>query len=227
MFSLSSSPRHTHKLADAPPSPLFLEKNANNDSTPATVYVTPSDFTLLSVIGMGSFGKVLLVRNKQTLATSAMKIISKRLLTRKPTYIENIAAERDILAKTDSPFCVRMECSFQTTDKLFIIMEFAAGGELFYHLGKQGLLLEHQGAFYISEIILALEHLHGNQVVHRDLKPENILLSSDGHCLLTDFGLAKEYKVTEEGKVSQERTNERARASVRERTSVNERALPL
>jgi serine/threonine protein kinase len=88
------------------------------------------------------------------------------------------------------------------TPKLFLIMDFLAGGELFYHLGLQGLLLESQCSFYVAEIILALSHLHERSILHRDLKPENILLGSDGHCCLTDFGLAKEFKEeTEEGKL--------------------------
>jgi p70 ribosomal S6 kinase len=203
-----SSPRMT-SLDASQPSLFSLDASSTSPAAPSEqpaaspprVYVTPADFTLISVIGQGAFGKVLLVRNKQTSQTSAMKIISKRQLKRRPSYISNIAAEREILSKCSSPFCVTMQCSFQTSDKLFIIMEFAAGGELFYHLGKQGLLLESQSAFYVAEIVLALEHLHGLDIIHRDLKPENILLSADGHCLLTDFGLAKMYTTDEEGKL--------------------------
>ena len=143
---------------------------------------------------MGAFGKVLQVKNKQSKKILAMKVISKRLLKRKSTYIENIHAEREILTKVKHPFVVTMHCSFQTREKLFIIMDFLAGGELFLRLGRQGIFLEKTAAFYIGEIILALEHLHSRGILHRDLKPENILLSTDGHLCITDFGLAKDFR---------------------------------
>lgn len=156
-------------------------------------YVTPKDFELLKVIGQGAFGKVLQVRNKQSKKVLAMKVISKRLLKRKSGYIENVHAERNILTKVRHPFVVTMHCSFQTKEKLFIIMDFLAGGELFLRIGREGIFLEKTAAFYLAECILALDHLHTHGVLHRDLKPENILLGSDGHVCLTDFGLAKDF----------------------------------
>lgn len=177
---------------------LVVETERSNTTTPTspkdkTRYVTPKDFELLKVIGMGAFGKVLQVRNKQSKQIVAMKVISKRLLKRKSGYIENVQAERDIMTKIRHPFVVTMHCSFQTRDKLFIIMDFLAGGELFLRLGREGIFLEKQASFYLAEIILALDHLHTHGVLHRDLKPENILLSSEGHVCLTDFGLAKDF----------------------------------
>jgi len=165
----------------------------NHNTQDRTRYVTPKDFELLKVIGMGAFGKVLQVRNKQSKQVVAMKVISKRLLKRKGGYIENVQAERDIMTKIRHPFVVTMHCSFQTRDKLFIIMDFLAGGELFLRLGREGIFLEKQAAFYLAEIILALDHLHTHGILHRDLKPENILLSAEGHVCLTDFGLAKDF----------------------------------
>ena len=155
-------------------------------------YVTPRDFELLKVIGMGAFGKVLQVRNRQSQKILAMKVISKRLLKRNSGYVENIHAERDILTKIRHPFVVTMHCSFQTKEKLFIIMDFLAGGELFLRLGREGIFRESTAVFYLGEIILALDHLHTCGVLHRDLKPENILLCSDGHVCVTDFGLARD-----------------------------------
>jgi p70 ribosomal S6 kinase len=160
---------------------------------PKARYVTPKDFELLKVIGMGAFGKVLQVRNKRSKKILAMKVISKRLLRRKAGYIENVQAERNILTKVRHPFVVSMHCSFQTKEKLFIIMDFLAGGELFLRLGREGIFMEKTAAFYLAEIILALDHLHHHGVLHRDLKPENILLGSDGHVCVTDFGLAKDF----------------------------------
>lgn len=156
-------------------------------------FVAPKDFELLKVIGMGAFGKVLQVRHRQSSNIFAMKVISKRIIKRKLSYVDNILAERNILSKiANHPFIVTMFASFQTREKLFIVMDFAAGGELFLKLGLEGHFLERTAAFYLAEITLALEHLHSLNVLHRDLKPENILLQSDGHCCLTDFGLSKE-----------------------------------
>lgn len=125
-------------------------------------FVTPQDFELLKVIGMGAFGKVLQVRNKQSSQILAMKVISKRLLRRKAGYIENVQAERNILTRVKHPFVVTMHCSFQTREKLFIIMDFLAGGELFLRLGREGIFLEGAAAFYLAEIILGVDHLVSN-----------------------------------------------------------------
>jgi p70 ribosomal S6 kinase len=158
-----------------------------------SLFVSPKDFELLKVIGMGAFGKVLQVKNRSSGHVLAMKVISKRLLRRKSGYIENIQAERNILTRVNHPFVVKMHCSFQTKEKLFIIMDFLAGGELFLRLGREGIFLEKDAAFYLAEIILSLDHLHSQGILHRDLKPENILLCNDGHICLTDFGLAKDF----------------------------------
>jgi len=119
---------------------------ANTAEDPTTGnrrYVSPKDFELLKVIGMGAFGKVLQVRNRQSKQVLAMKVISKRLLRRKGDgIIENILAERNILKRVRHPFVVAMHCSFQSQTKLFIIMDFLAGGELFLRLGREGIFLE-------------------------------------------------------------------------------------
>lgn len=170
------------------------DETAKKESTSSkSHFVSPKDFELLKVIGMGAFGKVLQVKNKTSGQVLAMKVMSKRILKRKAGYIENIQAERNILTRVNHPFVVKMHCSFQTKEKLFIIMDFLAGGELFLRLGREGIFLEKDAAFYLAEIILGVDHLHSLGILHRDLKPENILLCNDGHICLTDFGLAKDF----------------------------------
>merc|ERR1712187_250601 len=81
---------------------------------------------------------------------------------------------------------------FQTPKKLYFVLEFCPGGELFFHLSRAGRFSEGRCRFYSCEILLAIEYLHRLNIVYRDLKPENILLDADGHVKLTDFGLSKE-----------------------------------
>jgi len=100
-------------------------------------------------------------------------------------------AERDVLGSIRHPFIVQLHYAFQTQDKLFFIMDFLNGGELFYHLKEGERFSESKAKFYAAEIILGLECLHKNGIIYRDLKPENIILDTEGHIRLTDFGLSK------------------------------------
>eukprot|EP01130_Rhizamoeba_saxonica_P008780 TRINITY_DN3556_c0_g1_i1.p1 TRINITY_DN3556_c0_g1~~TRINITY_DN3556_c0_g1_i1.p1 ORF type:complete len:274 (-),score=57.29 TRINITY_DN3556_c0_g1_i1:33-854(-) len=94
--------------------------------------------------------------------------------------------------KINHPFLMRLYYSFQTEDKLYLVMEYVNGGELFYHLQKEKKFSLERTQFYTAEIVLGLEYLHQNNIIYRDLKPENILLDNTGHIKLTDFGLSKE-----------------------------------
>ncbi|GMH67511.1 hypothetical protein TrLO_g1651 [Triparma laevis f. longispina] len=181
-----SSPLKTSHIKQPPPyASLTQQINPLN-------YLSPLDFNFLSVLGFGAFGKVLLCESKISKKKYAMKIISKRLV-KKNASVEDVLSEKNILLKLNHPFIIQIRASFQTSTKLFIVMDLAPGGELFHHLSLQGLLLEKDAAFYIASITLALEFLHKKNIVHRDLKPENVLLSETGNVLLTDFGLASEY----------------------------------
>ena len=95
------------------------------------------------------------------------------------------------MAILDHPFIVKLHYAFQTKIKLYLIMDFMIGGELFYLLKRCSRFNEQRAKFYIAEIVLALEHLHSKGIIYRDLKPENILLDGEGHVKITDFGLAK------------------------------------
>ena len=84
-----------------------------------------------------------------------------------------------------------MHYAFQTEDKLYMVMDFLNGGELYYHLRREGTFSEDRIRFYAAEVILGLKALHDAGIIYRDLKPENIILDSEGHISLTDFGLSK------------------------------------
>jgi len=90
-----------------------------------------------------------------------------------------------------NPFVVQLFYAFQTKVKLYLIMDFMIGGELFFHLRRSYKFSEERAKFYAAEIVLALEYLHKLKIVYRDLKPENILIGEDGNIKLTDFGLSK------------------------------------
>jgi len=101
------------------------------------------------------------------------------------------------LQRIQHPFIVKLHFAFQTKDKLYMILDYVNGGELFFHLKKEGRFAESRVKFYAAEITSAIAHLHSLGIVYRDLKPENILLDSGGHICITDFGLSKEIKEDE------------------------------
>jgi len=160
----------------------------------------PSHFELLKVLGQGSFGRVFLVR-KVTEADAgtlyAMKVLKKATLKVRDRVRTKM--ERDILAEVDHPFIVKLHYAFQTEGKLYLILEFLRGGDLFTRLSKEVMFTEDDVKFYLAELALALDHLHKIGIIYRDLKPENILLDAEGHVKLTDFGLSKE-SIFEENK---------------------------
>uniref|UniRef100_T1IGN1 non-specific serine/threonine protein kinase n=1 Tax=Rhodnius prolixus TaxID=13249 RepID=T1IGN1_RHOPR len=156
----------------------------------------PQDFELRKVLGKGGYGKVFQVRKitgQDTGMIFAMKVLRKASIVRNQKDTAHTKAERNILEAVKHPFIVDLIYAFQTGGKLYLILEYLSGGELFMHLEREGIFLEDTACFYLSEIILALEHLHRQGIIYRDLKPENILLDAHGHVKLTDFGLCKEH----------------------------------
>jgi hypothetical protein len=162
--------------------------NSKNEyqSKQFTHKVTLNDFKILKTLGKGAFGKVLLVYNEELNKYFAMKILKKDFI-KKNKQIAHTKIERKILEKINYPFISQLIYAFQNKEKLYMITEYMPGGEMFYHLHKEEYFKESKAKFYICEIILAIEHLHKNNIIYRDLKPENILLDENGHIKLTDF----------------------------------------
>lgn len=100
--------------------------------------------------------------------------------------------ERRILEQIKHPFIVRMDYAFQTAEKLYFVLEYCPGGELFFYLSQIGRFKEDAARFYASNILLAIEHLHQKDTLYRDLKPENVMMGKEGYVKLTDFGLSKD-----------------------------------
>lgn len=152
--------------------------------------LTIDSFELLKVIGKGSFGKVMQVRKKDTGRIYALKTIRKAHIVSR-SEVTHTLAERTVLAQITNPFIVPLKFCFQNPDKLYLVLSFINGGELFHHLQREGRFSEERSRLYTAELLSALECLHSMDVIYRDLKPENILLDYTGHIALCDFGLCK------------------------------------
>lgn len=154
------------------------------------------DFELLKVLGKGAFGKVMLAQKKDSKKIYAIKVLKKQQII-EMDQLEHTKAEKTILQHVNHPFLVGLEYAFQTPEKLYFVMEFMQGGELFQHLRNQKRFSEEQAKFYAACITLGLGHLHNKDFIYRDLKLENLLLDEWGFAKLTDFGLAKFIKSDE------------------------------
>lgn len=189
-------------LTSAVEQPSANDQTDNHSEFDITAMVTssskvmkaePSHFELLKVLGQGSFGKVFMVRKivgHDFGHIYAMKVLKKATLKVRDRVRTKM--ERDILADVAHPFIVKLHYAFQTAGKLYLVLEFLRGGDLFTRLSKEVMFTEEDVKIYLAELAMALDHLHGLGIVYRDLKPENILLDVDGHIKLTDFGLSKE-----------------------------------
>uniref|UniRef100_A0A2K6KXZ2 Ribosomal protein S6 kinase B1 n=1 Tax=Rhinopithecus bieti TaxID=61621 RepID=A0A2K6KXZ2_RHIBE len=141
--------------------------------------IRPECFELLRVLGKGGYGKV----------GNIFEIRAVAMIVRNAKDTAHTKAERNILEEVKHPFIVDLIYAFQTGGKLYLILEYLSGGELFMQLEREGIFMEDTACFYLAEISMALGHLHQKGIIYRDLKPENIMLNHQGHVKLTDFGL--------------------------------------
>lgn len=142
-------------------------------------------------LGVGAFGVVTLEEDTRTHQTYALKAVSKGYLVQLK-MIHSVQNERRILQMVDSPFVVRLICTYNGPEHVFFLLEAALGGELFTTYERHRLYgSETHARFYVGCVVEAFEHLHQHHVIYRDLKPENLLLDMRGYCKITDMGLAK------------------------------------
>eukprot|EP00808_Paulinella_micropora_P013250 g50282.t1 len=189
LAALQASPQS--KLQSPHAGPLQRERQYSGPMVKVPLKIGLDHFILLKVIGKGSFGKVMLVRKRDSGKIYAMKALEKLNIIKR-NQVEHTKTEQRIGTYIRHPFIVTMRYTFQTKKKLFLVMDYYAGGELFFHLGRAGRFSENRTRFYCAQIVVALEYLHSHGIVYRDLKPENVLIGRDGYIVLTDFGLAKE-----------------------------------
>ena len=151
------------------------------------IQVYYDDFDIISVIGRGSVGKILLCKYKKDGKYYVMKSMRKDQIISEGTT-DNILVEKNILMQGQCEFILTMSFFFQTPERLYYICPFIKGGDLFHKLKNDIFFKEDLVKFYSAQIAIALQHLHDMGIAYRDLKPENILLNEDGYIKLCDFG---------------------------------------
>jgi len=173
------------------PMETLFKKRGEIQHTSGKKKVTFENFEFLKVLGKGTFGKVILCREKSTSSLYAIKILKKEVIIKKDE-VEHTLTEKRVLQTTKHPFLISLKYSFTTEDRLCFVMEYVNGGELFFHLSRERSFSEERTKFYGAEIICAIHYLHQRAIIYRDLKLENLLLDKDGHIKIADFGLCKE-----------------------------------
>jgi serum/glucocorticoid-regulated kinase 2 len=163
---------------------IYNAKKAQN------VFVCLDDFDLLRRLGKGAFGEVILAQHKESSKLYAIKVLRKLDII-ELGQLEHTKTEQKILTHVNHPFLVGLDFAFQTESRLYFVMEFMKGGELYTLLRRHKRLSEAQAKFYAACVTMGLGHLHNSNFIYRDLKLENILLDDSGYAKLIDFGLAK------------------------------------
>uniref|UniRef100_A0A8C7M6C3 non-specific serine/threonine protein kinase n=1 Tax=Oncorhynchus kisutch TaxID=8019 RepID=A0A8C7M6C3_ONCKI len=158
--------KEEEEMMDSSPDPMDMEMYL----TKPRLKVTMHDFEYLKLLGKGTFGKVILVKEKATGRYYAMKILKKEVIVAKDEVAHTLTENR-VLQNSKHPFLTGLKYSFQTHDRLCFVMEYANGGELFFHLSRDRVFSEERARFYGAEIVSALDYLHAERnVVYRDLK---------------------------------------------------------
>lgn len=157
---------------------------------PAERRYSLEDFTIIKLLGRGSFGKVQLVKQNENGKLYAMKSMHKKLLEGKD-QIQATILERNILLQLKHPFITRARYSFQSEKKVFLVLDYVSGGDLHRRIREEDYFNEDRCRLYAAEIALGLGYLHSNGYIYRDIKSSNILIDSDGHIKITDFGFTK------------------------------------
>jgi serine/threonine protein kinase len=153
------------------------EPSADPLAAVPSVAVGEDDFESLRVLGRGTYGKVVQARRRDTGRLYAMKIMRKEDVLMR-NQVKHTLTERHVLQSVRHPFIIGLQFAFQTADRLYLVLPFMAGGELFFHLRRERTFSEARVLLYASEILLALQELHRHDIVYRDLKPENVLMDA-------------------------------------------------
>ncbi|GMI20085.1 hypothetical protein TeGR_g5426, partial [Tetraparma gracilis] len=157
--------------------------------------IPKSQLKEIAFLGTGTFGRVSLVQDKKTGEVMALKAMSKAQIVahRQQTNVMN---EKNIMVQCNSPFILKLFSTYKDSQKLYLLMEFCQGGELFtvLHTPQRDGVPNPQAKFYAVCVLLGLQHMASKEIAYRDLKPENALVDKDGYVKIIDMGFAKVVK---------------------------------
>jgi serine/threonine protein kinase len=147
---------------------------------------------LRKVLGSGTFGKVSLVQSRNSKEVYALKAMLKTELVAHKQQ-NNVMNEKTVMLMCNHPFILKLHQTFKDAKRLYMLLEFVQGGELFavLHTNHSDGVSDSQAKFYAAGVTLALQYLHTKDIAYRDLKPENCLIDRQGYPKLVDFGFAK------------------------------------
>jgi cGMP-dependent protein kinase len=148
------------------------------------------DLLVVKPIGKGMFGVVFLVHCSSNNSFYALKTVNRQKAADHDIY-DNLKLERKILLQVEHPFIVKLVKTFRDSSRLYFLMEFVQGQDLFDAIRSIGILTNESARFYMACILLIFEHLHEQKIIYRDLKPENIMIDQSGYPKLIDFGTTK------------------------------------
>ncbi|XP_041675778.1 serine/threonine-protein kinase MARK2 isoform X11 [Drosophila eugracilis] len=148
-------------------------------------------YKLIKTIGKGNFAKVKLAKHLPTGKEVAIKIIDKTQLN--PGSLQKLFREVRIMKMLDHPNIVKLFQVIETEKTLYLIMEYASGGEVFDYLVLHGRMKEKEARVKFRQIVSAVQYCHQKRIIHRDLKAENLLLDSELNIKIADFGFSNEF----------------------------------
>jgi len=173
---------------------LLPDNKLSDPVRPEFQNVQLTDYTTIATLGMGGFGRVELVQDKNNKEKSyALKSLVKKHIVETKQQ-EHVFNEKKILLNMDSPFIIKLYKSFKDDRYVYLLMEVCLGGELWTILRDRDYFTESITKFYIACVTEAFDYLHQRNIVYRDLKPENLLMDNMGYIKLVDFGFAKRVK---------------------------------
>jgi serine/threonine protein kinase len=155
------------------------------------------DFTIIKEIGRGNYAKVFLAHESDSQQEFAVKSISKQAILASSRSTSALISEIKIMRELTHPFLIKLHKVYETSESVHLILDYMRGGDLFQRIQMKNSYSEENSAFFMRNLLQAVDFIHSNHYVHRDLKPENILMESwenDFLFKIADFGLAAECK---------------------------------